>query len=109
LENSGCFIEADAAPSNVCRCLLGIPFELHRVSIRPSGYRPSSCRTTIRPRDIRTLYDSGDRAARLRISDDRVVVSLASVLILGTLAHEGLAVAPRSATARSRVHSRPTF
>lgn len=54
LENSGCFIEADAAPSNVCRCLLGIPFELHRVSIRPSGYRPSSCRTTIRPRDIRT-------------------------------------------------------
>src|SRR3989454_11659594 len=44
-ENSGCFIETDAAPSDVRCSLLGIPFELHRVSIRPSGGRPSSCRT----------------------------------------------------------------
>src|SRR2546426_10717632 len=44
-ENSGCFIKTDAAASDVRRSLLGIPFELHRVSIRPSGGRPSSCRT----------------------------------------------------------------
>src|SRR2546428_3319852 len=44
-ENSGCFIETDAAPSDVRRSLLGIPFELHRVRIRPRAGRPSSCRT----------------------------------------------------------------
>src|SRR5437899_3121144 len=44
-ENSGCLIKTDAAASDVRRSLLGIPFELHRVSIRPSGGRPSSCRT----------------------------------------------------------------
>src|SRR2546422_10350055 len=44
-ENSGCFIETDAAPSDVRRSLLAIPFELHRVSIRPSGGRHASYRT----------------------------------------------------------------
>src|SRR2546427_13025027 len=44
-ENSGCFIKTDAAASDVRRSLLGIPFELHRVSIRPSGGLPSNCPT----------------------------------------------------------------